>query len=383
MVFKNKDIIKSEKLAESLANDPVCTFWKNVKKCRSTKNPLSSMVDDMHDAISSASLFEDKFKNLYNSVPYSIDDLNELNNDIDHSINEYCDINNNNALFFSPDNVSKAISKLKVDKKDGSLPLTSDNLLNSTSILNGHLSLLFSAMVKHGVSPTGMLVGTMIPIPKSRWNQSDSTNYRAITISSLLGKVLDNMILEREADNLLTNELQFSFKAESSTTMCSSMIRETISYFVDKNTTVYGLVLDATKAFDRLNYCKLFRVLLSRNINPLICRLLLNMYLNQTLRVRWGDSFSESFTVSNGVKQGGVISPILYCVYMDDLLSRLIASQVGCWMGSVYAGSWAYADDLKLLAPTMGALNIMLDICQQYAKEFGVAFNDAMTQRCK
>ena len=135
-------------------------------------------------------------------------------------------------------------------------------------------------MVKHGVSPTGMLVGTMIPIPKSRWNQSDSTNYRAITISSLLGKVLDNMILEREADNLLTNELQFSFKAGSSTTMCSSMIRETISYFVDKNTTVYGLYLDATKAFDRLNYCKLFRVLLNRNINPLICRLLLNIILH-------------------------------------------------------------------------------------------------------
>ena len=100
------------------------------------------------------------------------------------------------------------------------------------------------------------------------------------------------------------------------------------------------------------------------------------MYLNQTLRVRWGDTFSESFTVSNGVKQGGVISPIFYCVYMDELLSRLIESQVGCWMGSVYAGSWAYADDLKLLAPTISALNIMLDICQKYAEEYDIAFND-------
>ena len=109
------------------------------------------------------------------------------------------------------------------------------------------------------------------------------------------------MILDREADKLITNELQFGFKPESSTTMCSSMIRETISYFVDKNTTVYGLVLDATKAFDRLNYCKLFRVLLNRMVDPLICRLLLNMYLNQSLCVRWGDSFSENFTVSIGV----------------------------------------------------------------------------------
>ena len=90
------------------------------------------------------------------------------------------------------------------------------------------------------------------------------------------------------------------------------MVRETISYFVHKNSNVYGLVLDATKAFDRVNYCKLFKILLKRNVNPLICRLLLFMYINQNLRVRWGNNYSDNFTVSNGVKQGGVISPIFF-----------------------------------------------------------------------
>ena len=279
-------------------------------------------------------------------------------------------------MFFNPDNVSKAISKLKVGKHDGSLPLTSDNIINSTDVLNGHLALLFSVMVRHGFSPEGMLVGTMVPIPKCRWNKTSSSNYRSITISSLLGKVLDNIILEKEAANLTTNDLQFSYKPGASTTMCSSMIRETISYFVHKNTDVYGLVLDATKAFDRVNYIKLFRILLKRNVSPLICRLLLHMYLNQTLQVKWGSSLSESFKVSNGVKQGGVISPIFYCVYMDGLISALKSSQVGCWMGSVYAGSWVYADDFKLLAPSVVALNIMLEVCKTYADKFDVIFND-------
>ena len=242
-------------------------------------------VDGKQDPISIGSLFKDKFSNLYNSVPYSREDLNELINDIDNSINDVGMSNNDNILYFSPEEVGNAIKKLKVNKHDGGLPITSDNILNSTSVLNGHLALLFSAMVKHGFSPSAMLDGTMVPIPKSRWKQTDSNNYRAITISSLLGKILDNLILEKEAVNLTTNELQFSFKPGSSTTMCSTMVRETISYFVHKNTNVYGLVLDATKAFDRLNYCKLFRVLLNRNVNPLICRLLLHMYINQTLRV--------------------------------------------------------------------------------------------------
>ena len=174
----------------------------------------------------------------------------------------------------------------------------------------------------------------------------------------------------------MTNDLQFSFKPGLSTTMCSTMVRDTISYFVHKNSNVYGLVLDATKAFDRLNYCKLFKILLNRNVNPLICRLLLFMYINQTLRVRWGNTYSDSFSVSNGVKQGGVISPIFFCVYMDGLISELIASGVGCWMGSVYAGAPAYADDFKLLAPSILALNIMLDICIKYAEKYDVIFND-------
>ena len=139
---------------------------------------------------------------------------------------------------------------------------------------------------------------------------------------------------------------------------------------------MYLLVLDATKAFDRLNHCILSNILLKRNVNPLICRPLLYMYINQILRVRWGNSYSDNFSVSNGVKQGGVISAIFFCVYMDGLISELIASQVGCWMGSVYAGASAYADDFKLLAPSVEALNIMLNICIKYAKDHDVIFND-------
>ena len=79
-------------------------------------------------------------------------------------------------------------------------------------------------------------------------------------------------------------------------------------------------MLDSSKAFDRLNYCKLFRIILNRGVCPLICRLLLNMYLDQRLRVRWNSTTLQLFNVTNGVKQGGVISPILFCIYMDGLI---------------------------------------------------------------
>ena len=142
---------------------------------------------------------------------------------------------NNNTLLISPDSIRKAIGSLKAGKNDRSLPLKSENLIYSTHIFHGHLSLLFSAMLRHGCSPEGMLMGTMVPLPKGRFNDlSNSKNFRALTISSLLGKLLDNIILNIESEHLCTNDLQFSFKPKSSTTMCTTMIRETISYFINK-----------------------------------------------------------------------------------------------------------------------------------------------------
>ena len=64
----------------------------------------------------------------------------------------------------------------------------------------------------------------------------------------------------------------------------------------------------------------MFCVLLDRGIYPLYCRLLLNMYT----RVRWNTEYYDTFTASNGVKQEGVISPVLFCVYTDGPLKRVV-----------------------------------------------------------
>ena len=61
---------------------------------------------------------------------------------------------------------------------------------------------------------------------------------------------------------------------------------------------------------------------------------------------------------------------------MDNLITELKLSHVGCYMGSVFAGVFVFADDIKLLAPSIEALNIRLEICVKYAKRFDVCFND-------
>ena len=96
--------------------------------------------------------------------------------------------------------------------------------------------------------------------------------------------------------------------------------------------------------------------------------------------VRWNRTFSSSFGTSNGVRQGGVLSPILFTVYIDELLTRLSKLGIGCYSCHLFAGSLGYADDIALLAPSSSALLILLSVCEKFSDEYDLIFNTAKTQ---
>jgi len=98
-------------------------------------------------------------------------------------------------------------------------------------------------------------------------------------------------------------------------------------------------------------------------------------YTSHVTRIMWNGVFSERFLVKNGVKQGGVLSPVLFYIYIDGLLERLARSQTGRTVDAVYVGALAYADDILVLAPTPSDMRLLLQICDNYAKEYNITFN--------
>ena len=73
---------------------------------------------------------------------------------------------------------------------------------------------------------SGLLLSTMLPVPKDkRGNKSDSSNYRAIAISSILGKLFDSIIIQDQHVSLKTDDLQFGFKEYTSTITCTQLLK--------------------------------------------------------------------------------------------------------------------------------------------------------------
>lgn len=101
----------------------------------------------------------------------------------------------------------------------------------------------------------------------------------------------------------------------------------------------------------------------------------MRMYINQKIRVRWGNATSPEYTISNGVKQGGVMSPVLFTVYLDELLLNLKSVGFGCHVGGSFSGALAYADDVCLLAPSLSCLREMLRTVEAFAGRSKVLFN--------
>ena len=169
-----------------------------------------------------------------------------------------------------------------------------------------------------------LLVATIVPLIKDKLGNAESSdNYRSIALSSVILKMFDWVVMDLFGERLELDQLQFSYQRNCSTTMCTWLVVETINHYKRNQTNVYSCFMDMKKAFDVVKHATLFRKLVERDVPPVFLRLLLVMYMSQSAKVRWEGEESDAFKIMNGVKQGAVLSAILFCVYINDLIKEM------------------------------------------------------------
>ena len=367
-----ENIIKENVYQTLCRNDS--NFWKEVNKLKLKDKTKTKVLDGAVGDEGICKVFQEKYKKLYN-------EFDDRNNDVLDCINlkilSQCVLNKCNFDHtIGLNDVTKAISEIKRDKHDPIFNLNSNCLKYGSDLVFSKLAVAFNSMFIHGVSSSEINKSMIIPIVKNkRRSASDSDNYRGISLSTVISKLLEIIILNRIKTYLTLNDRQFGFRENHSTGLCASMLNQTVQYYLHGGSNVYIAFLDASKAFDRVKYSKLFECLLDRGLCPSFIRFIFIMYNLNNACIDWNRHISESFKVANGVKQGGILSPLLFAVYLDKLLDDITSGHFGCHIGGMSCSVLAYADDIALLAPSVTALNKLIDKCAKYGDEFSVKFN--------
>lgn len=226
--------------------------------------------------------------------------------------------------------------------------------------------------------PPSFTSSYVIPIPKGKGlDYSNPSNYRGIAISSVLSKLLEALILDMVSDplNQQIHSLQGGFRKGYSSSHTSLVLQEAISNTREKGLKCFVAFLDARKAFDCVWHSGLLAKLFDYGITGNLWLLIYYWYHHLSSMVLWEGNVSRPFHVLQGVRQGALLSPLFYAIFINDLLRELSYSNIGVSIGSIYCGCPTYADDMTLLSDSQNDLQYMLNIVGRYAFKWGYTFN--------
>ena len=166
---------------------------------------------------------------------------------------------------------------------------------------------------------------------------------------------------------------QFGFKAKLGCSHAISTLRKVVDYYVNNNSTVNMCFLDMSKGFDKINHSVLLLKLMKRRVPVALIKLLHYWYNISYNNVRWGDALSQPYKLLAGVRQGGVLSPVLFSIYVYDFLHTF--SKFGCCFMGLSVSAIIYADDLVLIAPSVTELQNMIKICELELQSIDLTIN--------
>lgn len=362
-------------------------FWEVINKGNSNKR--ESVINKI-----SCEVFAEHFKEL-NKVNGEDTSTEEGEGSIcsEETCNEVL-----NSLF-TEEEIEKCIHKLKHNKACGTDKIINEFIVYTYPKLCKVYVKLFNLVLTSGKIPKDWVVGIIVPIYKNKGSIYNADNYRGITLLSCVGKLFTHVVNDRIKtlldDNNSLGEEQAGFRQGYSTVDHIFALNFIVNLYLYKGRRLFCTFVDYRKAFDSVDRIILWRKLLSHNIDGLVLRIIKNMYESAKSCVRAGNQTSSLFSSQVGIRQGENLSPLLFALFLNDLISYMhlnysglqeLGAEINKQLSNedidVFLRLYVllYADDTIVLAESANELQKALDILERYCDDNNLVVNSNKTK---
>lgn len=343
---------------------------KNRKHQTSTlKNKENKIIVDLQEKIKT---WKEYVEQLFDDIrPDVIEQVNVAERDegpditkaeVIHAINMQKD-----GKTTGPDKIHSEIIKVIAEQDDTGLQL---------------LLSLINSIYRSGKIPTDWLKSTFVTIPKKP-NPLYCDDYRMISLMSHVLKIFLRIIHSRIYNKCeeQINDTQFGFRKGLGTREAIFCLNVLTQQCRDMNVDIYACFIDYQKAFDCVNHEKLIEILQATRVDYRDIRIIAALYWQQSAEIKVERETSESILIKKGVRQGCILSPLLFNLYSEAIFRESLDENIG---GVVINGrritNLRYADDTVIMATNATELQMMVDRLVENSEEYGLILNISKTK---
>ena len=369
-------------------------FFKKMKQLTNSRvTPVDTILDETGQPLQKAEEKLARWKRHFESV------LNVHSTVAEEALAGLVDHSQMDEPEVTREEVEKAVGKLRNGKSAGDDRIVAELLKNGGEAMIDWLWELLQTVWRTRQVPSEWKSATLVPLHKKK-DRKVCDNYRGISLLNVPGKVLALILLER-LQPIIEPQLmdtQCGFRKGRSTVDQIWVTRQVVEKAAEYQTPVYLCFVDLSKAYDSVDRTALVAILRSYGVPHQLVDIIQELYTGTGCHVRTADGVSEDFQVKTGVRQGCVLSPLLFNCVMDRIL-REATEMLGGGLNIEYTPAGGlflsyrdkttassciqnvlYADDLTLVAETRRELQHMLDVLDRACTRWGMQISVSKTK---
>ena len=350
--------------------------WQSFKKLKSQKTEKLNL--DSFDMNKFESFFNDLYSDKHQSISNEAKSEFLKEADTINNLADDCTADLNATI--TADELNSAIKSLKTGKASSKDMISNEILKN---LDKNHLNILlnlFNSCYNNGIYPWNESIIT--PLHK-KGDKSDPDNYRAVAVSSVVGKLFSTILLDRlikfRTRNCPDPRNQLGFTKKAQTYDHILTMRTIASKYKSLRQPVYAVFVDFKKAFDSVCRQALFLKLAKNGITGKFFNTLRNMYSNSFAYIKLSGHLSHRFQILKGTEQGHPLSPDLFKIFLSDL-SPLLEHANCPTLDDIKISHLLWADDLILLSLDQKTSQLQLDSLTTFCNMWGIEINELKTQ---